>query len=264
MAQRWMMWSTCIQLAYKLDCKGVTIYRDGTRDKQVLSTGKTEDKTPRAAGDEEKKVVKRERPKVLKGWTYQMQTGCGPLYVTVNQDVTGLFELFTTMGKAGGCAASQSEAIGRMGFAGLAHRHSGKNRSLNSSRESPVTRRRGLAKTRSFPVRMPSPKPFNLTWLPMASRTATEKVKFLKGACPDCGALLNMKGVALSAGHAATVNVRNAAFSQGKRPLHVSKKIKIVNGPGNFGNGFFPFRGRFFRCLDKNRNTPHDRHLPGG
>ena len=45
---------------------------------------------------------------------YQMETGCGPLYVTINQDATGLFELFTTMGKAGGCAASQCEAIGRL------------------------------------------------------------------------------------------------------------------------------------------------------
>jgi ribonucleoside-diphosphate reductase alpha chain len=100
------------RLAYKMECKGVTIYRDGSRDMQVLSTGKKEEAAPVLT--DEKKPVKRERPKALKGWTYQMQTGCGPLYVTVNEDKSGLFELFTTMGKAGGCAASQCEAIGRM------------------------------------------------------------------------------------------------------------------------------------------------------
>ncbi len=103
------------QLAYKLDCKGVTIYRDGSRDMQVLSTGKKEEAPAQAPpAVEEKKVIKRERPKALKGWTYQMQTGCGPIYITINEDKAGLFELFTTMGKAGGCAASQCEAIGRM------------------------------------------------------------------------------------------------------------------------------------------------------
>jgi ribonucleoside-diphosphate reductase alpha chain len=101
------------RLAYKTGCKGVTIYRDGSRDEQVLSTGKKEEK-PAVQAVEEKKAVKRERPKALQGWTYQMQTGCGPIYVTVNEDKAGLFELFTTMGKAGGCASSQCEAIGRM------------------------------------------------------------------------------------------------------------------------------------------------------
>ena len=103
-------------LAYKTGCKGVTIYRDGSRDEQVLSTAKKEEKAAVASVpvEDEKHAVKRERPKALKGWTYQMQTGCGPLYITVNEDKNGLFELFTTMGKAGGCAASQSEAIGRM------------------------------------------------------------------------------------------------------------------------------------------------------
>jgi ribonucleoside-diphosphate reductase alpha chain len=102
-------------LANKTGCKGVTIYRDGSRDEQVLTTGKKEE-VPRETCpiEEEKKAVKRDRPKSLKGCTYQMQTGCGPLYVTINEDKNGLFELFTTMGKAGGCAASQSEAIGRM------------------------------------------------------------------------------------------------------------------------------------------------------
>ncbi|KAF0220734.1 MAG: ribonucleoside-diphosphate reductase alpha [Geobacteraceae bacterium] len=102
------------RLAYELDCKGVTIYRDGSRDEQVLSTGKKEEKSAPAPAFEEKHAIKRDRPKALKGWTYQMQTGCGPLYVTINEDKSGLFELFTTMGKAGGCAASQCEAIGRM------------------------------------------------------------------------------------------------------------------------------------------------------
>ena len=97
------------ELAYQLDCKGVTIYRDGSRQHQVLSTAQTPPGAPAAA----KKTV-RDRPMTLKGWTYRMQTGCGPLYVTINEDDEGLFELFTTMGKAGGCAASQSEAIGRM------------------------------------------------------------------------------------------------------------------------------------------------------
>ncbi len=103
------------RLAYQTGCKGVTIYRDGSRDEQVLSTGKSEEKVAVAVQHvEDKHVFKRERPKALKGWTYQMQTGCGPLYITVNEDKQGLFELFTTMGKAGGCAASQAEAIGRM------------------------------------------------------------------------------------------------------------------------------------------------------
>jgi ribonucleoside-diphosphate reductase alpha chain len=102
------------RLAYESDCKGVTIYRDGSRDMQVLSTGKKEEKTAPAPAVEEKHPIKRERPKALHGSTYQMQTGCGPLYVTINEDRNGLFELFTTMGKAGGCASSQCEAIGRM------------------------------------------------------------------------------------------------------------------------------------------------------
>ena len=102
-------------LAYETGCKGVTIYRDGSRDEQVLSVGKKEVQAVVAIPPvEEDRRSKRERPKALQGCTHQMQTGCGPLYITINEDKNGLFELFTTMGKAGGCAASQSEAIGRM------------------------------------------------------------------------------------------------------------------------------------------------------
>jgi ribonucleoside-diphosphate reductase alpha chain len=103
------------RLAYMEGCKGVTIYRDGSRDMQVLSVAKTEEpEEPKVPVESGKTGHKRERPRALTGKTYQMTTGCGPLYVTINQDNTGLFELFTTMGKAGGCAASQCEAIGRL------------------------------------------------------------------------------------------------------------------------------------------------------
>ncbi|MCD6186606.1 MAG: vitamin B12-dependent ribonucleotide reductase [Desulfuromusa sp.] len=110
--------ATVYRLAYKEGCKGVTIYRDGSRDQQVLSVGgKADDerKTDTNVPMESKKPTrKRERPRALTGSTYQMETGCGPLYITINEDENGLFELFTTMGKAGGCAASQCEAIGRL------------------------------------------------------------------------------------------------------------------------------------------------------
>jgi ribonucleoside-diphosphate reductase alpha chain len=107
--------ATVYRLAYQSGCKGVTIYRDGSRDMQVLSVKKEsprpEDTVPYESA---KKRVKRDRPRALRGSTYQMQTGCGPLYITVNEDDAGVFELFTTMGKAGGCASSQCEAIGRL------------------------------------------------------------------------------------------------------------------------------------------------------
>lgn len=108
--------ATVYRLAYQLGCKGITIYRDGSRDMQVLSVGKKSETPAETAVPVEvqKTGRKRDRPRALKGSTYQMETGCGPLYVTINEDNSGLFEVFTTMGKAGGCAASQCEAIGRL------------------------------------------------------------------------------------------------------------------------------------------------------
>ncbi len=104
--------------AYDFGCKGVTIYRDGSRDEQVLSTGSTHDKA-KDNGDKIEavaaKVTPRPRPDVVFGSTQRINTGCGSIYVTVNHDETGKpFELFTAIGKAGGCAASQTESIGRL------------------------------------------------------------------------------------------------------------------------------------------------------
>lgn len=107
-------------MAYNFGCKGVTIYRDGSRDEQVLSTGSTHAK---AAGKgeaapepkEAAAVAPRPRPDVVFGSTQRINTGCGSIYVTINSDETNEpFELFTQIGKAGGCAASQTESIGRL------------------------------------------------------------------------------------------------------------------------------------------------------
>lgn len=98
-------------LANELNCKGVTVYRDGSREEQVLSTGKTKAE----AAPVQTKIVPRKRPENIMGETRGMKTGCGNIYITVNEDENGqVFELFTHMGKAGGCAASQAEAIGRL------------------------------------------------------------------------------------------------------------------------------------------------------
>jgi len=109
------------RLAYSLGCKGVTIYRDGSKDEQVLSTGRTKEaKGQPAAAAEQKlppepgKIIPRPRPLVTKGITRQVNTGCGRLYVTINEDEKGLCELFASMGKSGGCATSQTEATGRL------------------------------------------------------------------------------------------------------------------------------------------------------
>jgi len=106
------------QLAYELGCKGVTIYRDRSRIKQVLYKGVVSPNWDSSEGEEELSVAERgprARQDVIHGSTRKIRTGCGNLYVTVNEDEEGsLFEIFNQIGKAGGCAASQSEAIGRL------------------------------------------------------------------------------------------------------------------------------------------------------
>lgn len=166
-------------LAYELGAKGVTVYRDGSRQSQVITKVKGQDssrgsqgnsnefpsaltvtlvpngadhhgsrtqeakgsgspkdsedfwgttkaqevdsalslqKSKRSSKDSNSlRIIPKKRPEMVKGATIRMETGCGNLYVTINEDEDGsLFEVFTHMGKAGGCAASQSEAIGRL------------------------------------------------------------------------------------------------------------------------------------------------------
>jgi ribonucleoside-diphosphate reductase alpha chain len=94
--------------AYELGLKGMTIYRDKSREFQPMSTNQVE-KTVEGA-----KLTPRKRSKTTTGVTERVTTGCGHIYVTVNSDEKGLFEVFSTLGKAGGCATAQLEAICRL------------------------------------------------------------------------------------------------------------------------------------------------------
>ena len=102
------------EYAYELGCKGITVYRDGCRDEQVLTTGQTEKARAAATTMAAHNIQPRPRPEVVSGQTRAMPTGCGKIYITVNFDDGEPFEIFGNMGKAGGCASSQTEGLARM------------------------------------------------------------------------------------------------------------------------------------------------------
>jgi ribonucleoside-diphosphate reductase alpha chain len=141
------------ELAYELKCKGVTVYRDGSRDNQVLSTGATAkakaervqgapaapadrreigelqgqitelvaeiDQLKRSLYDAEaenlQRRAKRARPDKLRGMTTRYETPLGTMFINITEDERGQpFEVFINLGKAGGAAMADAEAIGRL------------------------------------------------------------------------------------------------------------------------------------------------------
>lgn len=96
-------------LAYELDCKGITIYRDNSRPEQVLSVKKQKyDNQPMVVGQVEK------RPDILQGITEKIRTGYGNLYVTINMRDNKPFEVFAHIGKSGYTTMADTEAICRL------------------------------------------------------------------------------------------------------------------------------------------------------
>ena len=101
-------------MAYKEGLKGVTVYREGSRQ-GILQTGDGDKQEEANETDEDERGRHpRRRPAVTHGVTERVRTGEGNIYVTINEDDRGLCEVFSTIGKAGGNAAAQSEAISRL------------------------------------------------------------------------------------------------------------------------------------------------------
>ncbi|HEX6288181.1 MAG TPA: hypothetical protein VFZ66_03275, partial [Herpetosiphonaceae bacterium] len=108
---------------YRLGCKGGTIYRDGSRDEQVLNLKKEEKKAEAPAAEKPgQKLTElwnqpkiRPRPKLSRGVTIQKESPLGSVFVTVNDDDSGEpLEVFVTAGKAGSDVTSMAEALGRL------------------------------------------------------------------------------------------------------------------------------------------------------
>jgi ribonucleoside-diphosphate reductase alpha chain len=164
--------------AYKNGCKGVTIYRYGSRDQQVLVIGRGEEKEPA-------RITPRPRPQRTHGLTERIQTGCGKLYVTINADEDGMCEVFAQMGKTGGCASSQIEAAGRL--ISLA---------LRSGVKADAIIKQLIG------IRCPSPSwqngkmvlscPDAISQVLKGVTDSTfEEERLIPGACPECGAVLS-------------------------------------------------------------------------
>ena len=178
------------KLAYESGCKGVTIYRYGSRDRQVLNIGREQAQPAGKIGTvpDRPGIVPRVRPVRTKGVTERINTGCGKLYVTINEDNQGICEVFAQMGKTGGCASSQIEAAGRL---------------ISLALRSGVKVEAILKQITG--IRCPSPIWQNgkmvlscpdgiAQVIKNYTRIRTTEMPAMMGACPDCGGALEHEG----------------------------------------------------------------------
>lgn len=217
----------CYKLAHKLGCKGTTIYRDGSRDEQVLNIGESKDKkcaenpqleAKEPAGSQESSIVPRPRPNVTMGFTEKVKIGCGNLYITVNYDEKGICEVFTNTGRAGGCP-SQSEATARLMSIALRSGLDGEVliEQLRGIRCASTIRQKGLGVT-SCPdaiaktiekVMVASKTGSNvISTIESTARKVVSKEKDKKTAkyCPECGSQMEHEG--------GCVTCRNCGYSK--------------------------------------------------
>jgi ribonucleoside-diphosphate reductase alpha chain len=186
-------------LAYELGCKGVTIYRDGSREEQVLNIGKV-NRAEERDGIDRALLTPRARPAVITGTTRKMTTGCGNLYVTINEDEHGLFEVFTQMGKAGGCSSSQAEAISRLISLSLRAGIDPKAivKQLHGVRcPNPGWEKGGMILSCSDAIAKALERYLTEKKTPVgkkAARSATTYREKIAGFCPDCGGALEHEG----------------------------------------------------------------------
>ncbi|MDX2445584.1 MAG: ribonucleotide-diphosphate reductase subunit alpha, partial [Desulfobacterales bacterium] len=174
-------------MAFELGCKGVTLYRDGSKKNQVLSI------TNERSAKKSFQTAVRKRPDTLDGFTTRIKTGMGNLYLTVTEFEGQPFEVFATIGKSGRSTTAKTEAIGRLVSLAL---RSGVavqeiiDQLIGIGGEHPVFQEGGLVL--SIPDAIA--RVLEKRYLKDGYRKANGYANTLKGeACPDCGQTISFE-----------------------------------------------------------------------
>lgn len=180
--------------AYEEGCKGIAVYRDGSREAQVLSTGSTGTSAPAAQGPASSPVslakARNGRPATLSGVTKKLTTGHGPMYVSMNDDGFGPRECFVVLGKPGGTAAAFSDALGRM--VSLAEKYGASaNEIVNQLKGIQDGHPSGFGPNAVLSVPDGVAKAMAEHYLSAEEPNPDAPQLPIIGACPDCGGELN-------------------------------------------------------------------------